>query len=110
MSEKNGKVNGHARPRELARTPHYLVLSRERASALFGQLLVNRRRIDDLARHNAAVTERYQAEANLLVLALHELARARKEKEPDLFIRNWLASHHEMSADAGRKEQARVGA
>ena len=105
MSEMNG--NGH---REVARTPHYLILSRRRGTLLFGQLLANRTRIDRLERRNDSLTDQLEAEANLLVHALHELAIERKEKEPQLFIRRWLTDHRDLSAVTNKGGEARVGA
>lgn len=108
MSEK--RVNGHALPRELAATPHYLVLSRRRATLLFGQLLADRERIDRLERRRDSLAEQLDGEANLLVHALHELALLRKEKEPQLFIRKWLSDHRDVNANGKEGGEARVGA
>lgn len=95
--------------RELARTASYMVFSRRRGTALYAQLLVNRRYIERLERSNDYLRERADSESNLLVHALHELAVTRKEKEPQLFIRRWLSDHRDVSADANERRSRLLG-
>lgn len=81
MSEMNG--------REIDRTASYMLLSRRRGTLLFRDLLRYRQTIEKLERRNDVLREELDAERNLLVLALHELALATGKKEPQLFIRHW---------------------
>lgn len=100
MSEMNG--NGHGR--EIRRTANYYVLSHDQGNGLFSQVLSGQKRIDRLEL-------RLEEERGLLSVALHELAMARKEKEPLYFIRRWLSDHRDLSALAQEEgDEARVGA
>lgn len=90
--------NGHA-GREIARTATYMVLSRRQATSLFTQLLKRHERIQRLQRRNDSLHDQLDAEANLLVVALHELA-VTKEKEPQHFIRQWLSTHRKEGGEA----------
>ena len=95
------EVNGYTH--ELSRTPHYLVLSRRRATTLFAQLLKYQREIANLQRTNSTLKTQLEGDRNLTIHALHELALTRKEKEPQLFIRRWLSDHRDPIADASKE-------
>jgi len=77
--------------KEISRTPRYMVLSRQRGTALFVHLFALRREVVRLRAHNDGLRDQLEEQSALLGQALHQLARTRKE-EPQLFSRTWLTA------------------
>jgi len=87
--------------REITRTASYMVLTRERGTALYAHLLVLRREVVKLRDHTDGLRNQLEDEQALLRIALHQLARE-LEKEPRSFSARWLATQRGLIANGDK--------